>query len=140
MSGMNETPQPPTILIVEDQDVMRAMLREFVQSAFPGCAILDAANGERARQLCTEHRPRLVLMDVSLPDANGIELTASIKAAAPAIAVIVVSYLTGRIYREQALAAGANAFVSKDRLLSDLIPAAAAALGIASIAHAPPQG
>jgi len=111
-----------------------------VQSAFPVCAIVDAANGQRAMQLCTTRRPHLVLMDVSLPDANGIELTASIKAAAPAIAVIVVSYLTGRIYREQALAAGANAFVSKDRLLSDLIPAAAAALGIASIAHAPPQG
>jgi DNA-binding NarL/FixJ family response regulator len=116
------------ILIVEDRPVMRAMLREFVQNAFPDCAILDAANGARAMDLLVEHRPQLVLMDVCLPDANGIELTARIKAAAPGVAVIVISYLDGQAYVEQALAAGASTYVSKDRLLSELIPAIAGVL------------
>ena len=116
------------ILIVEDRPVMRAMLREFVQNAFPDCAILDAANGARAMDLSVEHRPQLVLMDVCLPDANGIELTARIKAAAPGVAVIVISYLDGQAYVEQALAAGARTYVSKDRLLSELIPAIAGVL------------
>lgn len=116
------------ILIVEDRPVMRAMLREFVQNAFPDCAILDAANGARAMALSVEHRPQLVLMDVCLPDANGIELTARIKAAVPGVAVIVISYLGGQAYVEQALAAGASTYVSKDRLLSELIPAIAGVL------------
>lgn len=128
---MNQAPQQPTILIVEDQSVMRALLRDYVQAAFPGCAVLEASDGAGALKSCAERRPSLVLMDISLPDANGIELTASIKAAMPVIAVIVVSYLSGQIYIEQARAAGARTYVNKDRLLGELIPAMATALDIA---------
>ena len=55
----NPAPPRPLTLIVEDQDVMRAMLREFVQNAFPGCAILDAGTGARAVELSVEHKPQL---------------------------------------------------------------------------------
>jgi DNA-binding NarL/FixJ family response regulator len=108
---------------------MRAMLCEFMQNAFPGCTILDAADGEHAMRACVEHNPQLVLMDVRLPDANGIELTARLLRLLPSTKVIVVSHLSGRVYVEQALAAGALAYVGKDHLLTELIPAAALALG-----------
>jgi DNA-binding NarL/FixJ family response regulator len=108
---------------------MRAMLCEFMQNAFPGCTILEAANGERAIQACVEHKPQLVLMDVHLPDANGIELTTRVLRLLPNTKVIMVSHLSGQVYVEQALAAGAFAYVGKDQLLTELIPAAARALG-----------
>jgi len=64
------------MLIVEDQDVMRPMLVEYVQSAYPDAAITEAADGASALELCRSGSPQLVLMDVGLPDANGIYLDA----------------------------------------------------------------
>src|SRR6185503_2170130 len=54
MSAADRTPQRPVILIVEDRAVMRAMLREFVQRAFPEYDIMDAHNGARGLALCME--------------------------------------------------------------------------------------
>jgi DNA-binding NarL/FixJ family response regulator len=123
-------PRQPLILIVEDQDVMRAILREFVQNAFPDCAIVDAADGARAEELCAKKGPQLVLMDVCLPDTNGIELTARLRAQWPELKVIVVSYLGGDTYTRRAHAAGALAYIVKDRLVVDLVPELAGALGV----------
>ena len=64
-----------TMLIVEDQDLMRRMLREFLQSAYADSRILETDIAERALALCDSHRPRVVPMDVKLPDGNGIEVT-----------------------------------------------------------------
>ncbi len=66
------------VLIVDDHEAMRAALREVLQSAYPGANILEAADGEHAMELCGRHRPRLVLMDVGLPDANGTARTPAI--------------------------------------------------------------
>ena len=132
---MSVEAQQPAILIVEDQGLMRAVLRYFVQTAFPNCAIREAPDGATALKECAGQPPRIVLMDISLPDANGIELTARIRAMIPRVAVIVVSYHSGQTCFEQAVAAGACAYVVKDRLLPDLIPAVTDALGIAPAAQ-----
>ena len=110
------------MLIVEDQDIMRQMLREFLQSAYPDARILEAGSGDRALALCREHRPRLVLMDVKLPDANGIELTAQAKALLPETTVIVISQDTALTYVERARAAGAFAYVAKHNLQQRVAP------------------
>jgi len=140
MSGTNDKSQRPAILIVEDQLVMRGLLRNLVHTAFPDCVILEAANGANGMQMCAEHSPQLVLMDVGLPDANGIELTGRLKALMPGLSVIVVTFHSSQSYIEQAFAAGACAYVVKDRLLSTLIPAVADALGIAPLGSDVPPG
>lgn len=109
---------------------MRALLMDFIQTAFPGCTPLEAANGAQAIAQCKVHAPQLVLMDVSLPDANGIELIETLKALNPDLKAIVVSYHSGQVYVDQAFAAGALAYVTKDRLFVDLIPAVSEALGV----------
>lgn len=111
----------PNILIVEDQPPMRRALRDLVQTAIPGSAVLEAETGEQALALSLAQHPDVVLMDVRLPDANGIELTARIRTLLPGTAVIVVSALTGRRYVEHARAAGAFAFVAKDHVYRDLL-------------------
>jgi DNA-binding NarL/FixJ family response regulator len=67
-------------------------------------------------------------MDIGLPDINGIELTARIKAMLPKCAVIVVSQHAAQIYVERALEAGAYAYVTKDTAHRELLPAVARAL------------
>ena len=90
------------MLIVEDQDFMRQMLRDYLQSAYPDAAIMEAADGARALELCRSRSPQLVLMDVGLPDANGIDLTAQVKEMLPETAVIIVSQHAGQAYVERA--------------------------------------
>ena len=116
------------MLIVEDQDLMRRLLREYVQSAYPGAEILEAENGARALQLCSEERPDVVLMDIALPDANGIDLAAEITWALPQTKVIIVSQHADAVFAERARAAGAHAFVRKDRVYRELLPAIERAL------------
>lgn len=98
MTNNTESRGQKTVLIVEDQALMRQTLRDFLQDAFPDCSFLDAADGERALVACKAYRPVLVLMDKCLPDADGIELTALLKKLYPAIQVIVMSYRSGEIY------------------------------------------
>lgn len=130
--GANKTDSmdQKTVLIVEDQALMRQTLRDFLQGAFPDCHFLDAADGASALEACDACRPVLILMDKCLPDATGIDLTARLKTLYPGVQVIVLSYQNGEVYVQRALAAGARAYLVKDNLSTDLIPAVAAAIGI----------
>ena len=119
------------ILIVEDHALMRRTLRDFLRHAFPDCGCREAADGVTALEACNAHPPNLVLMDKCLPDANGIDLTARLKIRYPGIQVIVISYRSGEVYVQRALAAGARAYLLKENLATDLIPAVAVAIGIA---------
>ncbi|MES2859065.1 MAG: response regulator transcription factor [Pseudomonadota bacterium] len=116
------------MLIVEDQAYMRRTLRRFLQSAFPDHDIHGACDGASALAQCRDHRPAVVLMDIELPDANGIDLTAQIRRMLPATAVIIVSNYASAEYARRALAAGACSYVTKDTVDQDLIPAVRAAL------------
>ena len=117
------------MLIVEDQTFMRRMLVEYVQSAYPDAAIMEAADGASALELCRSHGPQLVLMDVGLPDANGIELTSQVKKMLPETAVIIVSQHASQAYVERAHAAGAFAYITKDKVYRELLPTVGRALG-----------
>src|SRR3990172_6617260 len=121
--------EPITVLVVEDQDFMRRALRDYLQSAYPDAAIIEAADGARALELCRSHSPQLVLMDVALPDANGIDLTAQVKEMLPETAVIIVSQHAGRAYVDRARAAGAFAYVTKDKVYRELLATVGRALG-----------
>src|SRR2546423_14648780 len=102
------------MLIVEDQEQMRSALREFLQSAYPDATIREAADGASGLELCRRHHPRLVLMDVGLPDANAIELVAGIKALLPDCAVIVIPQHAAPTYAERPRPAAAFPHAPKD--------------------------
>ena len=111
------------ILIVDDNRHMRRMLMGMVGSAFDPSPVLEAADGRSAMLLCREARPELVLMDVALPDASGIDLAAEIMALLPASKVVVVSNHQTRACQDAARSAGAAAYVFKDEVYEKLIPA-----------------
>jgi len=120
-----------TVLVVEDQALLRRTICEILQKAFPDFDFLGVGNGAGALEACDTYRPVLVLMDKCLPDADGIELTDRLKKLYPGIQVIVMSYRSGEAYVQRALAAGARAYLVKDNLSTDLIAAVAAAIGVA---------
>jgi two-component system invasion response regulator UvrY len=113
---------PTTILIVEDHDAVRGSLREWLETMFPQCHVVEAASGEEALILAQANMPQLVIMDIGLPQMSGIEATRRIKVQVPGAQVVMLTIHEDDAYRTDAEAAGASAFVPKRRMQTKLIP------------------
>ncbi len=116
--------KPIRVLIVDDQPRARKSVKALLSTWTRSAEVREASNGREALRLAEELPPDLVLMDVRMPEIDGLEATRQIKALWPQVKVIVLSIYAE--YRDEALAAGADAFVGKgeaaDRLL-DLLSA-----------------
>ena len=110
------------ILIADDQQRTRKSLKALLSTSLPETEIWEAANGAEALRLAEEIHPHLVLMDIRMPEVDGITATRGIKSRWPEIKVLVLSMYPG--LQEEARAAGADVFVSKgespERLLCAL--------------------
>ncbi len=131
MMSKGDVGEQTTVLIVDNHPQLRQVMHQILQRVFPDCRIWEATDGAGALQACNAHQPQLVLMDICLPDAKGIELTSQLRSLYPGIRIVVVSHHSADIYVQHALAAGAHAYVCKDDLFNKLVPAAATAIGIA---------
>jgi DNA-binding NarL/FixJ family response regulator len=99
------------VLIADDRPRSRAGLRALLV-LYPEIDVVgEAVDGREAVHLVEERRPAVVLMDVRMPGMDGLEATRLIKARWPEVKVIVLTLYTA--HRAEALAAGADAFVSK---------------------------
>lgn len=118
----------PDFLIVEDNTLMRNTLAETLRSRFPEAGIHEAVNGKEALEASEHIRPQVILMDLELPDANGLDLTRRIRARDPETKILVVSFYDGPEYREAAAKNGAHGFLSKRTASTDDISSAVSAL------------
>ncbi len=118
----------PTILIVEDHQAVRNSLRDWLEAIFPQCDVVEAASGEEAVVIACARSPRVVVMDIGLPQMNGIEATRQIKAAVPTAQVVILTIYEEEAYRADAVTAGAVAYVPKRVMQTELVPTLAALL------------
>jgi len=111
------------ILIAEDHKMMREGLRALIEEKLGYECIAEADDGYAAVSKCRELKPDFVIMDIGLPNLNGIEATRQIKAHQPEIEVVVLSMHATRNYIIQVIQAGASAYLLKDSALEDLAAA-----------------
>jgi DNA-binding NarL/FixJ family response regulator len=116
------------ILIADDQKHARSGLKALLSASMHEPQIWEAANGLEAERIAEEVRPDLVLMDVRMPELDGLSATRWIKSRFPEIKILVLSLHAGSA--EEARAAGADGFVSKCESPETLL-GAVAALGFA---------
>jgi two-component system, NarL family, response regulator NreC len=111
------------ILLVDDHAVVRGGLRMLL-AADPEIEIIgEAETGAQGIQMADKLRPDVVLMDISMPDMNGIEATRIIKAQHPEIAVLALTMHEDDQYFFEMLGAGASGYVPKRAAPNDLISA-----------------
>jgi DNA-binding NarL/FixJ family response regulator len=101
------------VLLVDDQPAVRRVLRVRFQLEPDMQVIGEASTGSEALTLAQILTPDVVLMDIEMPDMDGIEATVALKSVVPLSAVVLLSIHTDRQTRMRAQAAGAVAFVEK---------------------------
>src|SRR5215510_9765675 len=111
-----------TVLIVDDNAQLRSLMRELVAEAADFQVVGEAANGAEAMQLVQALRPAIVLLDLIMPQVNGLEVLRWIKVEYPETKVIIVTVHDEDAYRQAAEASGADAFLLKKTLGTVLLP------------------
>ena len=106
-------------MLVEDSSSFRQFVKITLQDQFPSMDIIEAADGVEAFEKIDSHPPNLVLMDISLPGENGLELTRRIKKDYPGVIVIILTTHDSPEYREAAIRNKADYFFSKDAIVND---------------------
>lgn len=107
------------ILIADDAAFMRMRLKTLLTEA--GYEVVEAQNGQEAVALYDQHNPEMVLMDITMPEMDGVAATQAINAAHPGARVVMVSALGQQAMVVSAIQAGAKDFIVKpyqpDRVL-----------------------
>jgi len=110
-----------TILLVDDHQVLRQGLRQLLSHEADMHVVAEAANGRDAVRLAAEHSPNVVVMDISMPDLNGIEATRQILNKAPAAKVIALSAHADHRMVAEILKAGAMGYTLKESAYEELV-------------------
>jgi len=116
------------MLIVEDDPIFLRIMKEILLSAFPSVSLVEAANGRQALEEFNTWDPKLVFMDISLPDINGLKLTKTIKESNRGVVVVIVTNHDTPEHREAAYEAGADSFISKSSNIATEVQAAVKSL------------
>ena len=112
-----------TILLADDHAILRQGLRRILES-YPGFEVVaEAATGVQAVDLAREFQPDVAILDVAMPELNGLEATAQILKRAPRTAVLILSMYNDARYVSRALRAGARGYLLKDSVEEDLVKA-----------------
>jgi DNA-binding NarL/FixJ family response regulator len=116
-------PEPIRILLADDHAVVRAGIRQFMESAADLRVVAEAEDGDAARRLIAAHRPDVAVLDIQMPRATGIEVAGWSRATYPDVGVLILTAYDDDPYVSAALAAGANGYVLKTAAPAAMIQA-----------------
>src|SRR4051812_49145280 len=116
------------ILIADDHEVVRAGLKTLLADTDINI-VAEASDGNTAFKLASKHRPGLVLLDVRMPDGDGLNCLARIKLDLPEVPVVMFSSHDNPTYIARAVALGASGYLLKSATREELIEAIRTASG-----------
>lgn len=111
------------ILLADDHAMVRQGFRMILESQPDMEIVGEAGNGREAAELAESLHPDVVVMDVAMPELNGIEATRRLAASAPRTRVLALSMYKDSVYVREILRAGARGFLLKDAIDRDLLAA-----------------
>jgi len=111
------------VLLADDHGIVRRGLHYLLERSPEFQVVGEASDGREAVKMSEELSPDVVVMDIAMPNLNGIEATAQILKKNPAVGVIILSMHSDEAYLVRALSAGAKGYLLKDSAEADLIRA-----------------
>jgi len=111
------------VLIVDDHAIVRAGLRALLKSEDGMDLVGEATSGEEALQLSQELHPNVIVLDLSLPGMDGIQVTRQIKVEQPEIRILILTVHEDEALLREAINAGASGYIIKHAAESELISA-----------------
>jgi DNA-binding NarL/FixJ family response regulator len=111
------------IVLADDHSVVRQGFRRILEAQSDMEIVGEASNGREALETATKLSPDVVVMDVAMPELNGIEATRRMGEAAPRTRVLALSMHKDSVYVREILRAGARGYLLKDAVDEDLIAA-----------------
>jgi DNA-binding NarL/FixJ family response regulator len=112
-----------TILTVDDHPMFREGIASVIEGEADVRLVAEAATGREAIERYREFRPDVTLMDIQMPDLNGIEATSAIRREFPAARVIVLTTYEGDVHALRAIKAGAAGYMLKSMVRKDVLDA-----------------
>ncbi len=112
---------PIRILAVDDHALLREGIAGFVAGQSDMTLVAQASNGREAIQQFRTHRPDITLMDLQMPEMNGVDAMIAIRGEFPEARIIVLTTYTGDVQVLRALKAGARAYLLKNLLHKELL-------------------
>jgi len=108
------------VILADDHQVIREGLRTLIEEQNDMEVVAEASDGREAIRLCGEMKPDVVVMDVAMPDLNGIEATRQVVSECPSTRVLALSMHADKHYAAGMLGAGASGYVLKDCAFDEL--------------------
>ena len=118
---MSSDPSPIRILSVDDHPLIRKGIAGLLATQADMNLIAEAENGREAIQQFHRHRPDITLMDLQMPEMNGLDAIIAIHGEFPEARIIVLTTYAGDVQALRALKAGARAYLLKDSLHKELL-------------------
>ncbi len=109
-----------TILLADDHQMIREGLRALLEREPDMKVVAEAADGRAAVEMACRHKPSVAVLDLAMPDLNGIDAARQIAAASPRTRVIILSVHADRRFVTESLRAGAAGYVLKDSAFDEL--------------------
>src|SRR5712675_2849417 len=118
---MSSDRPPIRILLVDDHPLLREGVAALLGSQSDITLVAEASNGREAIEQFRKHRPDVTLMDLQMPEMNGVDAMIAICGEFPAARIIVLTTYTGDVQVMRALKAGARAYLLKGLLRKELL-------------------
>jgi len=116
-----------SVLLAEDHETVREGLRMLVNSQDDMRVVGEAGDGKAAVEQAQSLKPNVVVLDLSMPEVNGVVAAKTLRASLPSAAVVTLTRHADQAYVQQLLAAGASAYVLKQSSSHELLKAIRAA-------------
>jgi DNA-binding NarL/FixJ family response regulator len=134
---MHPIPTTTTVLLVDDRPLVRDAIRSVLQGCEDVQVVGEANDGVEAVQYARMLKPYVVLMDINMPQMNGVEATRTIKQEDPDTIIIGLSIEEDGTIPQALLRAGATTYLPKDRIVHDLYPTIARHLNCSTLPGQP---
>lgn len=108
------------VIVIEDQTILRDLICQLVEGYTSMEVIAESGDGSEGYELCLEHNPDLVILDIMLPNLSGSEVLRRLKAKNPKINILIFSAASSNSMVNRLLKAGVTGYIEKDAGLDEL--------------------